>query len=113
MTILIPEHVIVLPLMVIRKKPLSCRLFFSLCAMNILIIPSPTTAIITNIINSYDLVKSIVNSGRKSSINNEKNKSSKSMRFVITPTTKLIRNIEIAIVPDSADTDIFIALYPI
>ena len=81
--------------------------------MNILIIPSPTTAIITNIINSYDLVKSIVNSGRKSSINNEKNKSSKSMRFVITPTTKLIRNIEIAIVPDSADTDIFIALYPI
>ena len=35
------------------------------------------------------------------------------MRFVITPTTKLIRNIEVAIVPDSANTDIFIALYPI
>lgn len=37
-------------------------LFFSLCAMNV-IIPSPTTVIITTIINSYDLVKSIVNRG--------------------------------------------------
>ena len=81
--------------------------------MNILIIPSPTTAIITNIINSYDLVKSIVNSGRKSSINNEKINLQNLCVLVITPTTKLIRNIEIAIVPDSADTDIFIALYPI
>ena len=33
--------------------------------------------------------------------------------FIGSPQMNLIRNIEIAIVPDSADTDIFIALYPI